>query len=834
MPPQTIWVTPISFAVILATAFHLQLDALPPRWVLATVAGVSFFAVLLGLKVMRTPVGLMAWGHPGTWQPKLGVHLLICSLMHPAWGVAGLSWAWATHRAIEAQALALPQAWEGQRVHMQAQVVSLPERTELGWRMRVKVHSMASPSHPMQALPVVERVSLSVPLGQEGEDRMPRVGEVWRWTVKLKAPHGLFNPHGDDVELRAWLQGIQAWATQSQSIRELTAERVSTAAWDASTPLGLWVERWRERVRNDLMRNLEEEEANNRGVVVALVLGDQSAIADDDWKRFRDSGIAHLMSISGLHITAWALICAALVRRLWRLADGWGWAWSLRWPAQRAAAVLGLVASWAYAMFSGWGLPAQRTVLMLALAVALNLHGHQWPWMSRWLGIAAVMVLWQPTSLMQPGFWLSFLAVAMLLAESPRSRPPNPVWRSMLHHVVDGARIQWRLTLLMLPLTWVIFGGVSWVSALVNLWAIPWVSLVVLPLAVASVWLDEALVWAHAAVSALRWVLDAMVSWDWALGSWPAAAPWQMGLAVLGGMVMAWPSWPWRWRSLGCVAVLPALFGVRVASPPWGELQLLVLDVGQGQAVVIRTQSQTWLYDAGPGQLKGWNAGEQVIAPLLRAKGWGLTGLILSHADADHIGGAAALLKAHPHAQWMGSLPNAHPLQAIRSGRACRAGMRWWVDGVRFEVLHPIRFDEALSTNRNSCVLRLQAASGSVLLTGDLETRDERALLESGATLKADVLLVGHHGSKTSSSLEWLQAVQARWGLIQSGYLNAHGHPHASVLESLDQMGLQVRTSPACGAMHWQSNQADRVRCERHLRHRYWHHRVDGPGQREG
>lgn len=845
MPPQPIWVTPISFAVILATAFHLQLDALPPDWVVGLVAVISACTALLGFGFMQAPTGLMAWGHPGRWRLKLGVHLLICGLVHPAWGLAGLTWAWATYRASQIQSLALPEVWEGQRVIVQGQVVSLPERTEHGWRMRVQVHAMTSIADPTRAAPAIEMVSLSVPHSKEldGQDQtwdaepqvsqIPRVGEIWRWTVKLKAPHGLFNPHGDDVELRAWAQGIQAWATQSQSVHQATSERTSAATWHPSSPLRLWVERWREQVRDRLMRDRTEEDAQNLGVVVALVLGDQSAIADSDWKLFRATGIAHLMSISGLHITAWALMCAALIRRLWRFADARGWAWSLHWPAPHAAAILGLMASWAYALFSGWGLPAQRTVFMLALAVVLNIQGHQWPWMSRWLGIAAVLVIWQPSGLMQPGFWLSFLAVALLLAETPRPSSRTSGWRSMLQTWIDGVRIQWRLTLLMLPLTWVIFGTVSWVSAWVNLWAIPWVSLVILPLAVASVWMDWALTWAQHAVGAMRAVLEVMASWDWALGSWPAAAPWQMGLAVLGGMVMAWPTWPWRWRSLGLAAVVPALMGVRTPSPPWGELQLMVVDVGQGQAVVIRTQHQTWLYDAGPGLANAWNAGEQVIIPLLKAKAWSLQGMILSHADSDHVGGAAALLKTYPEMQWVGSLPKDHPLQGLRTGQACRAGMRWWVDGVRFEVLHPVRFDPVKTTNRNSCVLKLQAASASVLLTGDLESRDETALVQSGAALKSDVLLVGHHGSKTSSTPAFLEAVQAQWGLVQSGYLNAHGHPHESVLKALNQAGLKVRSSPACGAMHWQSIQADEVLCERDLRRRYWHHKLHEVDQRE-
>lgn len=832
MPVQTLWITPVFVVVLLATGLHLQQAQLPhPSWSLF-IAILGFWGMVLGAVLMSTPRRLMQWQHPGTWSWSLAAHLAAAALLHPAWGVGALAWSWANHRAQTQLEQALPLQAEGQRLLVQGQILSLPQRMESGWRFKVAVsHATALDGSSLSfTLPPLMRVS--VPYA--ASDAAPRVGEVWRWPLKIKAPHGFFNPHGDDAELRAWAQGVQVWGSVTQRRDAPQAQRLLGAQEAPPGSLEVLVERWRERVRDQLLQRLDQVQATateassptqtlNFGVVLALLMGDQSAIAPSDWRLYRDTGIAHLMSISGLHITAWSLLVAALVRRLWHWADGQGWSWSLRWPAPQAASVLGLLASLAYALFSGWGLPAQRTVGMLALVVLLKWRGHHWPWITQWLGIAAVIALWQPTSLLSAGFWLSFLAVGVLLVETPLQPVKGQGLRSLAWRMVQGARTQWRVSLLMLPLTWVFFGQLSWVAALVNLWAIPWVSLVVLPLAVASVWWGTALGWAMSAVGWMREVLQWMVAWDWSVGWWPTAHPVWMVLAVLGAMVLVWDPWPWRWRWWGVLAVWP-LLSASAPVPAWGELSLWVVDVGQGQAVVLRTRHQTWLYDAGPGLDGGWNAGEQVLLPMLRALGWPLHGLILSHADADHVGGAMAVLGAHPQLTWLGSLPPWHRLHQLRPGRVCLRGQRWWVDGVRFEVLHPLVIDNQRPTNRQSCVLRVQAASGSVLLMGDLEMRDEQALLDAGTVLRSEVLLVGHHGSRSSSSPAFLQAVSPRWALIQAGHLNPHGHPHASVVQALRDSGAEVVATPACGAMKWESVKAGQLQCERHQRRRYWQH----------
>jgi competence protein ComEC len=249
--------------------------------------------------------------------------------------------------------------------------------------------------------------------------------------------------------------------------------------------------------------------------------------------------------------------------------------------------------------------------------------------------------------------------------------------------------------------------------------------------------------------------------------------------------------------------------------------------------VLVRTAQHALLFDAGPRYSRETDAGQRVLLPLLRAWGLRLDALVLSHSDSDHIGGAPAVLQMNPTTPWWGSLPPSHPLHLSRPGQACRAGVGWDWDGVRFEFLHPwdASFSERAKPNTLSCVLRVQAQGGSVLLTGDIEAAQEKALIASepvgGASrLRADVLLVPHHGSNTSSTAEFLAAVSPRWAWVQAGYRNRYGHPTAAVMARYQAQGVSVLESVRCGAGSWHSAQPEEVQCERWAHARYWHHQV--------
>jgi competence protein ComEC len=265
--------------------------------------------------------------------------------------------------------------------------------------------------------------------------------------------------------------------------------------------------------------------------------------------------------------------------------------------------------------------------------------------------------------------------------------------------------------------------------------------------------------------------------------------------------------WPWHLRALGLPLLIPVLLW-QPPRPAAGQFELLAADVGQGNAVIVRTATRTLVYDAGPRYGPSSDAGHRVVVPLLRALGERVDVLMLSHRDADHTGGAAAVLASQPQAAAQGSIEAGHELQTLRPVAPCEAGQRWQWDGVAFEVLHPAPGALAGGGKPNtlSCVLRIAAArsagGASALLAGDIEQPQEQALVLSGANLSADVLLVPHHGSKTSSSAAFLDAVQPAVALAQVGYRNRFGHPAPVVLQRYEARGIQVAESPRCGAAH--------------------------------
>jgi competence protein ComEC len=356
--------------------------------------------------------------------------------------------------------------------------------------------------------------------------------------------------------------------------------------------------------------------------------------------------------------------------------------------------------------------------------------------------------------------------------------------------------------------------------------AIPWVTLVVTPLSMLGVvfggfW--QAGAWG---VDAMGVVLGWLAAWPLATLSLPIPPVWVAVAAVLGGALLA-KRLPWGLRLLGVPLMLPALLW-QSPRPLTGQVEMIAADVAQGTAVLVRTATHSLLYDAGPRWGPESDAGHRVLLPLLRRLDEKLDTLVLSHRDTDHTGGALAVMGMQPQAKLLSSIEADHSLQVQGAAQRCEAGQRWTWDGVLFEVLHPQAGDYTTSAKSNalSCVLRIQAADQVLLLTGDIEAAQEQQLLarEHGA-LRADVLLVPHHGSRTSSTDEFLQAASPRFALVQAGYRNRFGHPSPFVVERYQALGIALVDTSHCGAATWRSDQPKRLRCEREAALRYWHHR---------
>jgi competence protein ComEC len=359
-----------------------------------------------------------------------------------------------------------------------------------------------------------------------------------------------------------------------------------------------------------------------------------------------------------------------------------------------------------------------------------------------------------------------------------------------------------------------------------TLLAIPWVTLVVTPLAMLGTLYAPLWAWAAGAVDLLGSYLQLLAALPFATLSVPAAALWAGAAGVLGGLLLVLRL-PWQLRMLGVPLLLPVLLW-QAARPAAGEFELLVADIGQGNAVLVRTASHSLLYDAGPRFSSESDAGNRVLLPLLRAFDEKLDTVLLSHRDTDHIGGAQAVLAMQPQAALLSSIESSHPLQAVRRANRCVAGQRWAWDGVEFEILHPqaTDYDGSAKSNALSCVLRIAGGGKVALLVGDIEAPQETRLVASGAPLKADFLLAPHHGSKTSSSAGFLDAVQPPLAVAQVGYRNRFGHPAPEVQARYQERGIALVDSPRCGAMLWLSDAARKPQCQRGTWPHYWQHQL--------
>ena len=839
--------------VMVGLALQLQQPVLWPAWgyALLLTVGASLWCWPWALdRRHRALPGHHAYRLASGWRLAGSGPVL---LLAAALGMAGLT-GW---RAVDRAQARLDPVLEGQDLDLVAVVAEMPQWQQVGWRMVVQVEQAQTAAGLPVALP--PRIALGwydssaryeALSWVQPQAALPEVqaGERWRWRVRLKAPHGHVNPGGFDLELWMWERGLGASGYVRTSRHDPPPQRLGQTGRHP-------VEWLRQQVRDRLLTR-PAGDAQTRAVLAALVTGDQAAIGAQRWEVFRITGVAHLMSISGVHITMLAWLMAALVRGLWRVLAMQGSGWPLRLPAPAAGALAGLALATAYALFSGWGVPAQRTVLMLAVVGTLQVAGLRWPWVWIWAAALLAVVLGDPWAVLQVGFWLSFVAVGALLMMGPSSSQGRTavvparlvlVQGTWLGHAVRGlwwvaaglgrlVREQAVVTAALTPLGMLFFGQVSVAGLLANLLAIPWVTLCISPLSLLGMLIPPLWDLAQALLQPLLALLDAMAAWPAAQLHTPRAPLWLALPAVLGGLWLAWPG-AGRLRWMGLALVWPALLW-QAPRPVEGHFELWLADVGQGSAVLVRTAGHTLLYDTGPRYSPESDAGHRVLLPLLQTLGDRPDAVVLSHSDSDHTGGAQALAAYAPRAQWWGSLPPDHALwtalvPAEAQPRPCAAGQAWTWDGVRFAFEHPPwPWPAGQTSNAMSCVLRISRPQASaagppaaVLLTGDIGLRQEQALLAQGVD-PVDLLLVPHHGSASSSGEAWLRALAPRWSVVQAGYRNRFGHPALTVRERYRSLGLPLVETAHCGAAFWRSDSPDRLRCEREAHPRYWHWRA--------
>ena len=731
---------------------------------------------------------------------------------------------YAAWRAEVRLADALPAEWEGVDVTIVGVVDDLPRAVDRGHRFALRVEEVTTPGAQVPRRLSLAWQARSFEGATAADVPALHAGERWRLSVRLRRPYGNINPGGFDLE--AWLLERNFRATgyvRPEADNALLAEF-------AGAPLDR-VQRARERNRDHAIATLRS--APHAGVLVALAIGDQSGIDDRAWAVFNRTGIGHLVSVSGLHVTVFAVLAGSLafaIARRFAVVTS-------RIPARKIAAAVGVAASCAYVLLAGAEVPAQRTLAMLAVS-ALGL------WIGRpgsgalvWSWALVAVLAWDPWAVLSPGFWLSFFAVGLLIyAGSGRlAAPPPDRWHGrVVRNLGAAARSQWAITIGLVPLSLALFQQISLIGPLANALAIPVVTFAIVPitLCAALLKLDGAWIVGHAMLDPLMRAMEALAALDgaaWAQHKPPDAA---VVAGVAGVLVCLAPrGLPGRW--LGIVVLLP-LFAWRPPPPTPGDFRMTVLDVGQGTAVVVRTHSHALLYDTGPGWTENADAGSRIVAPYLRAAGIrALDAMVVSHKDLDHSGGASSVLQVVPVDLLVSSLPEDSPIVALQSRRGlalrCRDGQRWSWDGVDFELLFPRdeHFADTLrKSNDLSCVLRVAARAGRALLTGDIEAVSEIDLLIARReSLAAEVIVVPHHGSRTSSTSSFVDAVSPQFAVFTVGNRNRYGHPRADVVARYVRAGAHVHRTDRSGALTFEfaAPGPGPPHSERATRARYWH-----------
>jgi len=735
----------------------------------------------LGISAFLTGIVVLAFypGSPGV-ELLMAVPLVILMVLKPRWRFLlllplGFAWAWWYAQAnLDHQ---LPSNLEGKDILLQGVVVTLPKSDKKSVRFGVEIQSGRQGTRELTDLPHLVR------LGWYRTGMRPGAGEKWQFLVRMKRPHGMHNPGGFDYE--GWLfrngYGATGYVRPSKLNKKL------------AEPNGLnRLHAWRQSIAEQIVSSIDDVEA--AGILAALAVGDRRGISRFQWELLTATGTNHLVAISGLHIGLVAAMVFFVSRRLWGLSTFC----VVKAPAPIVAAVFASIAALVYAGLAGFSLPTLRALVMLAVVMgAILLRTPVKP--INGIVIAALAVLGpDPMAALAPGFWLSFGAVVVLFyglsGRIGRSKAPS-----------SWMQAQWVVALGLSPLLLLMFRQTSIVSPLANALAIPLIGLIVVPLVLLATllmlatpvpldwiwWLPEKLV-----LLALH-LLGYLSDLPGAVWYQPIADGWVFLFTLAGtALVLAPRGLPGRW--LASFMFLPIVL-VRPPTPLQGEVWMDVLDVGQGLSVVIRTSEHNLLYDTGPGYGKSFNAGSAAVVPYLRANGISkLDRLILSHGDNDHAGGLASVVDAIPIDEILtGSPERVSDFNPI----TCTSENSWEWDNVRFRIIYPPPFAN-LKGNHATCVLLVESEYGNLLIPGDIEKKDEAWLLQNAAeALQASVLIAPHHGSKTSSTPNFLAAVNPTSVVFSAGYRNRFKLPAAEVVERYRLFDSEIWNTARHGAV---------------------------------
>ncbi|MCK4493167.1 MAG: DNA internalization-related competence protein ComEC/Rec2 [Methylococcales bacterium] len=720
---------------------------------------ITFF--LIGIALVQGLVQL-----PSFWLLAIVLALFLYSFYrHQKWLIAcfaGFIWA-----VVFAQCL-LNQSLTSKNENVERQVSgyidSLPQYSDRRIRFDFKLD------------PIQKDFPKKIRLNWYSKHQRLTAGQYWHFTVKLKRPHGTFNLFGFDYERYLFTQKINATGYVRSSPPPVLLKKETS--WKIIT------------LRQKIAQELESIALKipYLAVIKALSIGDRHQVTKAQWTLLQTTGTTHLLAISGLHIGLIAGLVFVLTQKVGGLMSRF-----IASP-QNIAAIISVLAGIFYAALAGFSVPTQRALLMIICAMFLLVYQRHSRFSSVFSYVLGLILLLNPLTILSAGFWLSFFAIIIIFyANSKRLGRSSWYIKAFKTHLI--------LALGLAPFLVLFFQQVSIISPVANLIAIPWVSFVIVPsilLAVVflflSPWLAlKLLLFANVNLEFLFDFLQILADIPFASFSFPVPSLWQIGMAVAGILLLLSPRGiPARY--LGFLFIAPVFWG-HPQTLKKGEFTLYLLDVGQGLASVIKTKKHLLVFDTGARYSSRFDMGQAVVLPHLRGLGVSkIDLLVISHADNDHIGGMKSLTESFK-IDAMSSSSN------LPHATTCLTGQHWRWDDVKFQFLSPQKTNTG-SKNNNSCVLKIESDYGSVLLTGDIEAPTEKILVQNQAKyLKSDVLIAPHHGSKTSSSMIFLQKVQPKWVLIPVGYKNRFHFPHTKVLKRYQQQKITWFSTASSGML---------------------------------
>jgi len=727
---------------------------------------------------------------------------------------------------------------------LNVQIVGLPRLGENGLSIEVEQWL-----NSVQGIP--KRIAVTWPNASAIQEVEVLPGQIWRMALRLRPVHGRINPGAFDQEGLWFAKGVRA-VGQVRGIPRFIDDQPLTS-------LEVMANGLRHRVRKAMLNVLGDHSA--RAVLVALAIGDQQGVSREDWQIFSLTGITHLVSISGSHVTLIAALGGLLLNSVWRRGRWRGVRLSEWVPARMVSIWAAVITAFLYCLLAGWGVPAQRTFFMVLMAAFGLSFAQSWSGFILVALAAALLTLFDPWAVLSTGFWLSFIAVTVLILLSQRVDVQH-------HHLVNdesthrglvfcqklyrgfalATQLQWVITLMMLPVLAWLFNQVSWVSIFANAVAIPVLTFVVTPFALvlalaAALFSPTDNVFLSALLSLLATLAHAPLEWAlwWVktLAALPIAA---FDLASSSVVWLIWGLVGVTWavlppfsssRNFGWLLLLPIL-NQPVSTLAQGDWSLHAFDIGQGSALLVRTQSHDLIFDVG-WRFEDHTAMTSTIWPALRALGLKPKPVVvISHNDLDHIGGLQALKDLVP----IGTL---YASDALKGAQRCQQGQSWQWSGVVFEFLQPdakvcgkTGVTPKRLKNHCSCVLRVKGRHHSLLLTGDIDVLGEQSVIENqrqqNQSMQTDVVVVPHHGAATSSSLAFIQALRAKHAIAQMGYLNRFSHPSKEIVQRWQSAQTHFWRTDYDGALYVRSEQGRLyVESLRLTQQRYWHNMALSP-----